>query len=203
MVGTWCAIFGKKKLNDGHGCVVVRQHNEEASESDAFMAVLQTQGVTYCTLSALTLANNVDVQKMFSGEAGRRVFAGTRLPNRLQQNPWGCFMEDEGVTNSTSIAEFGETIKVITIIVLDFHKQVSCHVREGENGLTFKQADGQALYASQDSSKVIGLALRSFLLRWSGATSCKLFENLTLQDLTDLTLNGRTKKTEEGPRCGT
>ena len=87
MVGTWCAIFGKKKENDGHGCVVVRQHNEEASKSAVFMAVLQTQGVTYTTLSALTLANNVDVRKVFSGEAGRWIFAGPKAAKQTDRHP--------------------------------------------------------------------------------------------------------------------
>ena len=59
MVGTPCANCGIKYEHGGHGCVVVMQHCENASESAVVTAGMPTQGVTGSTLSASTLASKV------------------------------------------------------------------------------------------------------------------------------------------------
>ena len=79
MASTWCANCGKKDDNCRH-----HPAPREANKIAVFMAGMLALGITIDTLSVLTLANNVHVQKSNRGEADRRVFAGLRKRWRRQ-----------------------------------------------------------------------------------------------------------------------
>ena len=94
-----------------------------------FMAGMLALGITIDTLSVLTLANNVHVQKSNRGEADRRVFAGL-LAEAGQQ-----FIEDDGEVKITTFAV--RRVKLLTL-----SKQVSCYIREGADDLNGKRVIG-------------------------------------------------------------
>ena len=110
MTGTWCANFWRRYEHDRCGCVVVMQHNENASESAVSMSAQRVSGTT---LGALTLAQPCAcVQNVQKRSRTKDMYRLTAIAQQAPAEAWSCFIEEEGMKKSTSLAKVNETIKV-------------------------------------------------------------------------------------------